>query len=117
MSNDKKHFQNRSRCKRSEESRELVQAKARLRGEIEGEWSLGYHGAKTIEGVELHICKTTPREKGNTGILFLAGDLKKTYKDLKSKVVKFTVELVDHGWGPYKMFKDLYGKVFWLMEE
>ncbi len=72
---------------------------------------------KGSKGVELHLCNTRPLEKGNTGILFLTDDLKKTYEELKDKDVKFTVKPVDKGWGMYAMFKDLDGNVFWLMEE
>ncbi len=71
---------------------------------------------KGTRGAELHLCKLRPLEKGNTGILFLADNLVKTYKELSRKGVKFTVKPVDQGWGMYSMFKDLDGNVFWLME-
>ena len=65
-------------------------------------------------GPQLHLCKTKPLEKGNTGIAFQTNDLNKTYEELSKKGVKFTVKPRDDGWGPYAMLKDLDGNVFWL---
>ena len=39
----------------------------------------------------------------------------KTFEDLTKKGVKFTKKLKDEGYGPYAMFSDLDGNVFWLM--
>ena len=64
---------------------------------------------------EIHLCETKPLEKGNTGILFMADDLDKTYAELVKKGVKFAKKPKDEGWGKYAMFKDLDGNVFWLM--
>jgi lactoylglutathione lyase len=69
---------------------------------------------KGARGPELHLCKTKPAEKGNTGIAFSTDNLDKTYKELSKKGVKFTVKPKDEGWGPYAMFADLDGNVFWL---
>ena len=69
---------------------------------------------KGSRGPVLHLCETTPLEKGNTGIAFLADDVNKTYEDLMKKGVKFTKKLKDEGWGPYAMFSDPDGNVFWL---
>src|SRR5271165_146843 len=52
-------------------------------------------------GLQLHLCKTKPLEKGNTGIAFSTDNLEKTYKELSKKGVKFTVKPKDEGWGPY----------------
>ena len=70
---------------------------------------------KNQRGFVLHLCKTKPLEKGNTGILFSADDIQKTYAELSGKGVKFTVKPRDDGWGLYAMFKDPDGNVFWLM--
>ncbi len=71
---------------------------------------------KGARGPVLHLCKSRPLEKGNTGILFIVDDLKRTYTELAKKGVKFTVKPRDEGWGEYAMMKDLDGNVFWLME-
>ena len=80
----------------------------------EGHWiTVKPKGSKG--GLVLHLCETKPLEKGNTGIAFLTDDLDKTYEDLAKKGVKFTKKPKDEGWGPYAMFSDLDGNVFWLM--
>ena len=66
-------------------------------------------------GPVLHLCETTPLEKGNTGIGFQVDDLDKTYKELSSKGVEFTVKPTKEEWGTYAMFKDPDGNEFWLM--
>ena len=70
---------------------------------------------KGSRGIILHLCKTKPLEKGNTGVAFLTDDLKAEYEKLSKKGVKFTVKPRDDGWGMYSMFKDLDGNVFWLL--
>ncbi len=72
---------------------------------------------KGARGPVLHLCKTKPLEKGNTGIAFLTKDLEKEYEILSKKGVKFTVKPRDDGWGLYSMFKDPDGNVFWLMPD
>jgi lactoylglutathione lyase len=69
---------------------------------------------KNSRGIELHLCKTRPLEKGNTGIALGCSDLEKTYKELSAKGVKFSVKPRDDGWGMYAQFKDLDGNEFWL---
>jgi lactoylglutathione lyase len=69
---------------------------------------------KNSRGLEIHLCKTKPLEKGNTGISLASDNIDKTYKELSAKGVKFTVKPRDDGWGKYAMFKDLDGNVFWL---
>ena len=71
---------------------------------------------KGTRGIELHLCKTKPLEKGNTGIAFQCDDLDKTYKELSRKGVKFPVKPIDEGWGKYAMFSDLDGNTFWLYD-
>jgi catechol 2,3-dioxygenase-like lactoylglutathione lyase family enzyme len=66
----------------------------------------------------IHLCPDEPLEPGNTGILFLAGDIEDTCKELKNKGVQFTRELGRSEWDEkmtYAMFKDPDGNVFWLM--
>ncbi|MDG6922322.1 MAG: VOC family protein [Nitrososphaerota archaeon] len=70
---------------------------------------------KGTKGPLLHLCKTTPLEKGNTGIAFLTDDLQKEYENLSRKGVKFTVKPRDDGWGMYSMFRDIDGNIFWLL--
>ena len=67
-------------------------------------------------GLVIHLCKTRPLEKGNTGILFTVANLNRTYSELRKKGVKFETKPRDDGWGAYAMMKDLDGNVFWLME-
>ena len=64
----------------------------------------------------LHLCETKPLERGNTGILFLADDVKRTYEVLSNRGVKFTKRPKDDGWGEYAMFRDPDGNEFWLMK-
>ena len=71
---------------------------------------------KATKGFVLHLCKSRPLEKGNTGILFTVDNLNKTYAELVSKGVKFASKPKDEGWGAYAMMKDLDGNAFWLME-
>lgn len=70
---------------------------------------------KGSRGILLHLCKTKPLEKGNTGIAFLTKDLKGEFEELSKKGVKFTVKPRDDGWGMYSMFKDIDGNVYWLL--
>jgi lactoylglutathione lyase len=72
---------------------------------------------KGVKGPALHLCETTPSEEGNTGILFRVDDLNRTYEELAKNGVEFTKKPRDDGWGPYAMFKDLDGNVFWLEPE
>ncbi len=65
---------------------------------------------------ELHLCKSTPLEKGNTGILFHVDNLNRSYEELRKKGVKFTHPPKDEGWGAFAMFADLDGNEFWLEE-
>jgi predicted enzyme related to lactoylglutathione lyase len=69
---------------------------------------------KGSKGPVLHLCQTTPLEEGNTGILFRVDDLNKAYEELIKNGVEFTKKPRDDGWGPYAMFKDPDGNVFWL---
>jgi lactoylglutathione lyase len=79
----------------------------------EGHWvTVAPKGAKDPV---LHLCKTKPLEKGNTGVAFLTKDLQKEYKALSKKGVVFTVKPRDDGWGFYSMFKDIDGNVYWLL--
>mgnify|MGYP001151854056 CR=1 FL=1 len=66
----------------------------------------------------LHLCPDDQLEPGNTGILFLAGDIEGTCTELKARGVEFTRELGKAEWDPnmrYAMFRDPDGNVFWLM--
>lgn len=67
--------------------------------------------------VVLHLCETTPLEKGNSGIAFRVDDLDKTFNELSSKGVEFTVKPKKAEWGSFAMFKDTDGNEFWLMPE
>ena len=64
--------------------------------------------------VVLHLCETTPAEKGNTGIAFCVDELDKTYREMSAKGVEFTTKPKKTEWGTYAMFKDLDGNEFWL---
>jgi len=79
-----------------------------------GHWiTLAPKGSRVV----LHLCETTPHEKGNTGIAFLVDDLDKTYKTMVAKGVKFTSKPKKTEWGTYAMFKDPDGNEFWLFPE
>ncbi len=79
--------------------------------EKEGHWITARpRGSKSA----LHLCEGK-LERGNTGIGLGTKDLDATFKRLKARGVKFTVEPRDDGWGQYAMFKDLDGNVFWLL--
>ena len=80
----------------------------------EGHWiTVGPKGSNVL----LHLCETTPPEKGNTGIAFLVNDLDKTYKELSGNGVEFTTKPKKTEWGTYAMFKDPDGNEFWLYPE
>jgi len=79
----------------------------------EGHWITAK--PKGSRGPALHLCETTPHEKGNTGIMFVAEDVNKTYEELLKKGVKFSKKPKDEGWGLYAMFSDPDGHEFWLM--
>ena len=71
-------------------------------------------------GVVLHLCEATrrkDREKGNTGIGFVAKDVAKEEKRLRAKGVKFTQPTTKEPWGTFAMFADPDGNEFWISEE
>lgn len=53
---------------------------------------------------------------GQTGIFIRCDDKEATYKDLKSRGVKFKVELTEAPWGggKYAIFQDPDGNEFWM---
>jgi predicted enzyme related to lactoylglutathione lyase len=65
----------------------------------------------------LHLCETTPLEQGNTGIAFNVDDLDKTFREMTSKGVEFTVPPKKTEWGTFAKFKDPDGNEFWLFPE
>lgn len=65
---------------------------------------------------ELHLCQTTPRESGNTGIAFTAKDVKAEERRLRRNGVKITTPSTDKGWGLFMQFADLDGNTFYLSE-
>ena len=82
--------------------------------ENEGHWiTMAPKGSNVV----LHLCETTPLEKGNTGIAFHVDDLDKTYKEMSGKGVEFTTKPKKTEWGSYAMFKDPDGNEFWLYPE
>lgn len=67
-------------------------------------------------GMRIHLCETSPREKGNTGICFFADTpLEKAYLALKKKGVKFSVPPKKQVWGVECRFLDIDGNEYWLM--
>ncbi len=80
----------------------------------EGHWvTVAPQGSDAL----IHLCETTPREKGNTGIGFLAKDVMKAAKELESKGVRFTKPAEKAPWGAFAMFADPDGNEFWINEE
>ena len=71
----------------------------------------GPHGSETT----IHLCEG-PAEPGNTGIGFVADSVESTYRELKSRGVRFTKEPSDQGFGTFAMFSDPYGNEYWLLE-
>ena len=67
--------------------------------------------------VPLHLCEGNRSEKGNTGIGFVVNDVFRSARALKAKGVRFTQPPTKTEWGPYAMFADPDGNVFWLSEE
>jgi len=87
--------------------------------ETEGHWVVvapkGGMGGRKGPWRGIHLCQSDQLEPGNTGILFLTGDIKATVRELKAKGVRFTREITKEPWGTYAMFADPYGNEFWLM--
>jgi catechol 2,3-dioxygenase-like lactoylglutathione lyase family enzyme len=80
--------------------------------DTEGHWvTVAPKGADIV----LHLCESTPLEKGNTGIGFRVDDLDKTYQEMTTKGVEFTAKPTKEEWGSYAMFKDPDGNEFWLL--
>ncbi len=78
----------------------------------EGHWvTVAPKGTQVV----MHLCETTPAEKGNTGIGFRVKDLDKTYAEYSGKGVEFSVKPTKAEWGSYAMFKDPDGNEFWLL--
>ena len=72
------------------------------------------------KGGEIHLCekgsKVSPREAGNSGILFLTDEnIEKLHAKLSKKGVKFTQPPKHFPWGWVAKFRDPDGNVFWLM--
>ena len=85
---------------------------------VQGHWVTAKPPAS---GVVLHLCGKCEdweddRPGGHTGIFIKTDDKEKTYKELKSRGVKFEVELVEAPWsgGKYAIFKDMDGNKFWM---
>jgi catechol 2,3-dioxygenase-like lactoylglutathione lyase family enzyme len=67
-------------------------------------------------GVRIHLCETSPQEKGNTGIAFsVDATLEEAFQTLKKKGVKFSVPPKKQVWGVECRFLDPDGNEFWLM--
>jgi catechol 2,3-dioxygenase-like lactoylglutathione lyase family enzyme len=67
-------------------------------------------------GFRIHLCETSPADKGNTGIAFsVDATLDAAYKAFKKKGVKFSVPPTKQAWGIECRFLDLDGNEFWLM--
>ncbi len=65
-----------------------------------------------------HLCPDAEIEPGNQGIVLVADDVDKTYKELKNTGVEITRELAKSEWDEelrYAIFKDPDGNEFWLM--
>lgn len=65
---------------------------------------------------ELHLCETTPRERGNTGIAFTAKDVKAEEKRLRKNGVRITRPTTKAPWGTFLQFADPDGNAFWVNE-
>ena len=80
----------------------------------EGHWiTVAPKGSSVL----LHLCETTPLEKGNTGIAFSVDDIDRAYTEMSGKGVEFTAKPKKTEWGTYAMFKDPDGNEFWLYPE
>lgn len=70
------------------------------------------------ENIAFHLCEGLhPLEPGNSGISFVAKDVKKEEQALRKSGVEFTTPTTTEDWGTYAMFKDPDGNEFWLIEE
>jgi len=67
--------------------------------------------------VVLHLCESKRRERGNTGIGFMAADVAATVKRLRKKGVRFTRPATETEWGTFAMFVDPDGNEFWISQE
>ncbi|MDG6902156.1 MAG: VOC family protein [Nitrososphaerota archaeon] len=82
--------------------------------DTKGHWiTVAPKGSKTV----LHICESEEPEKGNTGIALGTKNLDETYRELKSKGVKFIHPPKDEGWGPFAQLEDPDGNIIWLNPE
>jgi predicted enzyme related to lactoylglutathione lyase len=65
---------------------------------------------------EIHLCETTPLERGNTGIGFSAKDVAAEEKRLRGKGVKVTMKTTKKPWGTIMQFADPDGNRYWVSE-
>jgi predicted enzyme related to lactoylglutathione lyase len=66
--------------------------------------------------VLFHLCQGPRLEKGNTGIGFVAKNVRAEEKRLKARGVRFPTPATDTEWGTYAMFADPDGNQFWLSD-
>lgn len=72
-----------------------------------------------IPGAETQVVLFTPEGHEDrvgtfSNIVFFSDDIKKTYKELKAKGVKFTKDLTEEPWGTFTIFQDPEGNTFCL---
>ncbi|MDV3278188.1 MAG: VOC family protein [Nitrososphaerales archaeon] len=96
----------------SKRSARWFREKLGFQSSVNGHWVTVWPQGSTAR---LHLCEGK-LEPGNTGVGFYSKNVERDAKRMKAKRVKFTKDVKDEGWGPYGMFSDPDGNVYWLIE-
>jgi catechol 2,3-dioxygenase-like lactoylglutathione lyase family enzyme len=96
----------------AKKSAQWYKEKLGFESETEGHWVTVFPKGSEWK---IHLCQGK-LEPGNTGIGFYSRDVGKTAAEMKSRGVKFTLDVTKSRGEAKAMFEDPDGNVFWLTE-